>query len=84
MGLQAVCDALQFLLIFEINVRPQNVLRSLAVEIPFALGAMDVLQLNGPESVLDFGREQISVLDSRYQPAILRDGRTVQPSRWKR
>src|SRR5208337_4790680 len=61
-SLQAVCDALQLLLIFDLNMRPQNVLRSLAVEIPFALGAMYVLELNGPESVLDFGREQISVL----------------------
>src|SRR5271165_484888 len=62
MGLQAVSDSLQLLLIFQINVRPQNILCSLTIEVPVALGAIHVLELNGLESVFDLGCEQVSVL----------------------
>ena len=45
MGLQSVSNALQLLLIFQVDVRPQDVLRSLAIELPVALGAMYVLEV---------------------------------------
>src|SRR5271165_3618811 len=62
MGLQAVGNALQLLLVFEINVRPQDDLRSLAIEIPAALGATYIPQLNRLKPVVDLRREQVSVL----------------------
>jgi hypothetical protein len=53
---------LQFLLVFLVDMRPQDVLRRGTIEVPIALGAVDVLELHDSEAVLDFRRQQISVL----------------------
>ena len=44
MGIEAVGDALEFLLILGIDVRPKNFARGLAEKGPVALGAMRVLE----------------------------------------
>jgi hypothetical protein len=61
-GFQAVSDALQLLLIFGVNLRPENGLRHVAIEIPLALGAVRVAELDGIEAVLNFGRQKIAML----------------------
>ncbi len=38
-------NALQFLAIFLVNVRPQNALRSLTEELPVALGGVSLIEL---------------------------------------
>ena len=61
-GFHAVGDALQFLLVFRIDVRPEHLAGSFAVELPVTLGLVRVIQLDGLEGVGDFGSEQVAVL----------------------
>ena len=60
--LRALGDAVQFVLVFGIDVRPQHIVRGFAEEIPIALGIVRVFELHGRERILDLGREQIAVL----------------------
>src|SRR2546426_7440908 len=52
-GAQAVHNALQFLLIFGINFRPEHVVRGFAEEIPIALGGMRYAELHGRKGAFD-------------------------------
>ena len=56
MSFDAVGNALQFLLILGVDVRPEHLLRRRAEELPVTLALMSVEQLDRLEGVGDFGR----------------------------
>ena len=64
MSVQAINNALQFLLILRIDVLPQHVLCGVAIEIPIAFGGMRIHRANGVKSIFDLGRQQVTVLIS--------------------
>src|SRR5258708_25263100 len=64
MGLHAVGNALQFPLIFSVDVRPENFPSGLAKEIPIALGLVGVEELDRFEGIGNFRSEQIAVLEA--------------------
>ena len=57
-----VGDALQFLLVFGVDVRPEHLAGGGAEELPVALGLVRVEELDGFERVGDFRREKVAVL----------------------
>ena len=63
-GVQAIHDALQFLLILRVNMLPQNVLCGGAIEIPIALGVVRGHRANGVNTTCNLGRQQVTVLIS--------------------
>ncbi len=67
MRLHSVGNALQFLLIFGVNVRPKHLPRGGAEEFPIALRLVRVEQLDRLKRVGNFGREQISVLKANVR-----------------
>ena len=72
MSVESVGDALKFLLILGIDMRPENFARGLAEERPVTLGATSVFELDGVEGVGNFGCEEISVLVADF------GGRTLE------
>ena len=64
MRLHAVGNALKFLLIFGVDVRPEHLARGLAKELPVALGLVRVEKLDRLKRVGNLGREQIAMLKS--------------------
>ncbi len=58
MCLHAIGNALQFLLIFGIDMRPQHLSRSRAEEFPIALCLMHVEQLDRLKRISNFRREK--------------------------
>ncbi len=62
--MKSLGDALQFLLVLGFNMRPQYVLRLIAVEAPFALGVVRRLDLVDVDIVFDLAGQQTPVLES--------------------
>ena len=64
LGLRALGDGRQLLLVFGVDVRPEHVLRGVAEELPVAPGRMSAFEFEDLECVGDLCGEQISVLEA--------------------
>ncbi len=72
MRLHAVGNALQFLLVLGVNVRPEHLACGLAEELPIALRLVRVEKLDRFERIGNFGGQQIPMLEPDVR------GRTFQ------
>ena len=61
-GLQPLSNAAKLLLIFSVDLRPEDLMRGFAEEVPALLGAVRVLKLDRVKGVSDFRRQQVAVL----------------------
>ncbi len=63
-SVQAVGDALEFLPILWLDVRPVDVLRRIAEELPTASGTVGVVEAGDAEGLLDLRGEEVAMLES--------------------
>ena len=62
MRLQALRNALQFLLVLGVEVRPQHILCRVTKEAPFALGVLRRFHLVHLHVVFNLSRQQVTML----------------------
>ena len=67
MCLHAIGDALKLLLIFQVDMRPEDLARRLAKEFPIALGLVGIKEPDRFQGIGDLGSQQEPMLKADFR-----------------